>query len=135
MTVLQIVYLYLATVSVFFVIDLIWLGVIARGFYQDQIGFLLGPVNWVAAVIFYLIFIGGIILFAVLPAVEAGSFMRAVLLGAAFGFIAYATYDLTNLATVKDWPLTMTIVDIIWGTVLSTLVASASYYIATTFIV
>lgn len=134
MTSLQIVYLYLLTVPVFFAIDLLWLGIIARNFYQEQIGFLLGPVNWVAAVIFYLLFIGGILFFAVLPAIEKQSLVSALILGALFGFFTYATYDFTNLATLKDWPILVTVVDVIWGTILTASVATASYLIATRFL-
>lgn len=129
MTFIQIVYLYFLTVPVFFAIDLVWLGLVAKNFYQDQIGFLLGPVNWVAALIFYLLFIVGILVFAVLPALDAGSLSKAIILGAFFGFVAYATYDLTNLATVKDWPLMVVFVDMAWGAVLSGSVAAASYLI------
>tara|TARA_B100000745_G_scaffold300509_1_gene254833 strand:- start:5240 stop:5647 length:408 start_codon:yes stop_codon:yes gene_type:complete len=129
MTLIQIVYLYLLTVPVFFIIDLIWLGVLAKDFYQKQIGFLLGPVNWVAALVFYLFFIVGILVFAVLPALDSGSLIKALALGVFFGFITYATYDLTNLATLKDWPFTIAVVDIIWGSVLSGSVATISYLI------
>lgn len=129
MTLIQIVYLYLLTVPVFFIIDMVWLGLVAKNFYQNQIGFLLGPVNWGAAIVFYLLFIVGILVFAVLPALDGGSLMKAVLLGAFFGFVAYATYDLTNLATVKDWPFLIVVVDMIWGAVLSSSVAAASYLI------
>lgn len=129
MTFIQIVYLYFLTVPVFFAIDLVWLGLVAKNFYQDQIGFLLGPVNWVAALIFYLLFIVGILVFAVLPALDAGSLSKAIILGTFFGFVAYATYDLTNLATVKDWPLMVVFVDMAWGAVLSGSVAAASYLI------
>lgn len=135
MTILHIIYIYLVAVPIFFVIDLLWLGVIARGFYQTQLAGFLGPVNWTAAVIFYLIFIAGILFFAVLPALEAQSLARAVLLGALFGFFTYATYDLTNLATLKDWPLTLVFVDIAWGTFLSMSVAVGTFLIATRFIV
>jgi len=134
MTIIQIIYLYLLTVPVFFIIDMVWLGLVAKNFYQDQIGFLLGPVNWTAAIIFYLLFIVGILVFAVLPALDSGSLTKAVLLGAFFGFVAYATYDLTNLATVKDWPLTVVVVDMIWGAVLSSSVATASYLIGSRFL-
>ena len=122
--------LYLLTVPVFFAIDLIWLGLVARSFYQKHLGYILSPeVNWPAAVVFYLIYIVGIIFFAVRPALEVESLSRALLLGAFFGFITYATYDLTNLATLKDWPLIVVIVDIAWGTVLCALVASGSFLI------
>ena len=131
MTFIQIIYLYVLTVPVFFVIDMIWLGLVAKDFYRNQIGFLLGPVNWTAAIIFYLLFIVGILVFAVLPALDARSLTKAIILGMFFGFIAYATYDLTNLATTKDWPLTVTLVDMAWGAVLSGSVATASYLIGT----
>jgi uncharacterized membrane protein len=130
----QLIYLYLITVPAFFAIDMAWLGLVASRFYQSQIGYLLGPVNWPAAIIFYLLYIAGILIFAVHPALISGSFSKAVLLGALFGFFAYATYDLTNLATVKDWPLLVTVVDLMWGTVLTGSVAAVSYYLGKTFI-
>ena len=134
MTALQIVYLYLVTVPVFFVIDVIWLGVVAKDFYQQQLGYIMGPVNWTAAIVFYLVYIVGILLFAVYPALQEGSIMKALLFGALFGFFTYATYDFTNLATVKDWPLLVTVVDVMWGTFLGSSVAVVSYYLGKTFI-
>jgi uncharacterized membrane protein len=89
------------------------------------------PIVWWAAILFYLLFIGGIILFAVLPSIDAGSWTRAFMLGAAFGFCAYITYDLTNLATIRGWPITLVVVDIAWGTVLCGTVAAASHLIGT----
>ena len=124
--------LYLLTVPVFFVIDMIWLGIVARGFYKEQLQALLSPtVNWPAAFVFYGLYIAGILFFAVRPGLEAGSLGRACLYGALFGFITYATYDLTNLATLRDWPVLVTVVDITWGTVLGTLVSGGSYLIGT----
>jgi len=121
---------YLLTVPLFFVVDLLWLGVIARGFYQNELQRFLAPrVNWGAAVVFYLIYIGGILFFAVSPALDAGSLRRAVGLGALFGFFTYATYDLTNLATLDRWPLKVVVVDIIWGAVLCAVVAAGAYKI------
>jgi len=120
--------LYLLTIPVFFAIDLLWLGVVAKNFYQNSLAHLLSPaVNWPAALLFYLMYIVGIILFAVKPGLDAQSLAKAALWGALFGFFTYATYDLTNLATLRDWPLKVVIVDIAWGTVLCTLVASGSY--------
>lgn len=119
--------LYAIAVPIFLAFDALWLGLIARGFYQNQIGYLLGPVNWVAAIIFYLIFVAGLVFFAMLPALESDSFATAMLLGAIFGGIAYATYDLTNLATIKDWPLFLSIVDIAWGTALGALVSGLTF--------
>jgi uncharacterized membrane protein len=125
---------YLITVPIFFVVDLIWLGFLARDFYQRRLGYLMRPqVNWSAAILFYLIFIVGIVFFAVKPALEAQSPLRALVYGALFGFFTYATYDLTNLATVRDWPVIVTVVDLIWGTVLCGAVAWGSYVISTRF--
>jgi uncharacterized membrane protein len=121
--------LYLLTVPVFFLVDIVWLGWLGRGFYKKQIGFILSDqVNWPAAIAFYLVYIAGILIFAVVPALEKGLVSRALLWGALFGFFTYATYDLTNMATIKGWPLAMVIVDILWGTILCTLVAAGSYY-------
>jgi uncharacterized membrane protein len=131
---LQIVYLYLLTVPVFFLIDMIWLGVVAKGFYRHHLDYLMGPINWPAAIIFYLLYIVGILIFAVLPALDAASLQKAIVMGALFGFFAYATYDFTNLATLKDWPIMVTVVDIIWGTVLTSSVATVSYLIGKTFL-
>lgn len=129
MTLLQYVYLYLITVPVFLAIDMLWLGVVAKSFYQEKLVSFLGPVNWVAAIIFYLIFIVGILIFAVMPALESQSILKALILGALFGFFAYATYDLTNLATLNGWPLSVTLVDMVWGAVLSGSVATISFLI------
>lgn len=122
--------LYLIALPVFFAFDMLWLGLIAKNFYARQIGFLLKPdINWVAAIIFYLIFIAGLVIFVIAPAVEKGSWLQALILGALFGLITYATYDLTNLATLKDWPLIVTIVDLAWGTALGALVSTTTYFI------
>ena len=127
---MKIIYLYLLTVPVFFAIDMLWLGLVAKGFYRAQLGALLRPeVNWAAALVFYLLYILGILIFATLPALEKGAIRQALIMGALFGFFAYATYDLTNLATLKDWPLMVVVVDIIWGVVLTAAVAGASFFI------
>ncbi len=123
--------LYFIALPVFFVIDMVWLGLIAKNFYAKQIGFLLRPdVNWVAAISFYLLFIVGLLLFVVMPALEKNSLSHVLIFGALFGLISYATYDLTNLATVKNWPLLVTIVDLIWGAVLASSVSTVTYLIA-----
>lgn len=123
--------LYALTVPVFFIIDLIWLGVVAKGFYQKNLKYILSPnVNWTAAIIFYLMYIAGILIFAVVPGVAKDSVRHAALWGALFGFFTYATYDLTNLALLKDWPLNIVVVDILWGMVLCTVVSTISFYIA-----
>jgi len=121
---------YLLTMVVFFAVDLLWLGVIAKNFYGRYLSdFLAEQVNWTAAIVFYLLFIVGIFLFVILPAYEKQSFSHALLYGALFGFITYATYDLTNLATLKNWPLNVVIVDILWGMVLTATVSVSGYYI------
>lgn len=123
--------LFLIALPVFFVIDIIWLVVVARNFYQQQIGFLMKPqINWFAAVTFYLLFITGLVTFVISPAVEKQSWTNALFCGALFGLITYATYDLTNLATIKDWPLLVTIVDLIWGSVLAASISIITYLIS-----
>jgi len=115
---------------VFFAIDMLWLGFIAKDFYAKQIGGLMKPdINWTAAVIFYLIFIAGLVVFVITPAVIKNSWTHAVLMGALFGFVCYATYDLTNLAVAKDWPLLVTIIDLIWGAVLAASVSVITFLI------
>jgi uncharacterized membrane protein len=122
--------LYFSTLAVFFAIDMFWLGLVARTFYRKHLGFLMAPnPNWLAAIIFYLLFIVGILVFVVLPGLESGSLRDTLLRAALFGLITYATYDLTNLATLKDWPVIITVVDMIWGTVLSVMVSYASFVI------
>jgi len=108
-----------------------WLGLVAKDFYRAQIGTLMkSDVNWTAAIILYLIFIAGLVVFVVSPAVEKGSWTHALLFGAIFGLVCYATYDLTNLAVAKDWPLLVTIVDLIWGAALAASVSTVTYFIA-----
>lgn len=123
--------LYLIALPTFFAIDFIWLGLIARKFYFGQLGQLMKTnINWPAAIIFYLLFIVGLVIFAIHPALEKKSLASATVLGGLFGFFAYATYDLTNLATLKNWPLSVTIVDMIWGVVLAGTVSAITFFIA-----
>ncbi len=119
---------YVATLIAFLVIDLTWLGLIARNFYAKHLGHLMAAqTNWPAAIVFYLLFVFGLIIFAVLPGLEADSLTKALLWGSLFGFFTYATYDLTNLATLRDWPVLLTIVDIAWGVVLATSVSAVGF--------
>jgi uncharacterized membrane protein len=121
---------FIITFIVFMGIDLIWLGVIAKNLYSKHLGYIMRtPPNWIAAVIFYVIFIVGLMFFALYPAMDKGTVAYALFYGAFFGFITYATYDLTNLATLKDWPITITIIDLIWGTVLGGLTTTLSYLV------
>lgn len=128
MSALTLFKLYGLTAAVFFAIDLVWLGVVAPGFYQRHLGHLLRPdVVWGAALLFYLIYLAGVLVFAVLPGLEAGSLARTVALGAFFGLVAYATFDLTCMALMRDFPVVVVVVDLAWGTVLTGTVAAASF--------
>ncbi|HET6785465.1 MAG TPA: DUF2177 family protein [Erysipelotrichaceae bacterium] len=121
---------YGITLTVFMVIDLIWLGFIAKDLYSKYLGYLMADnVNWLAAVVFYLIFIGGVCYFVLYPSLMDKNMTNLIIRAALFGFMTYATYDLTNLATIKDWPINITIIDLIWGTTLSTSVSVISYFI------
>jgi uncharacterized membrane protein len=123
--------LYFATLVVFFAFDMVWLGLVASSFYKKHLGYLMAPtVNWLAAIIFYLLFILGILVFVVLPGVKENSLLNTILRAALFGLITYATYDLTNLATIRQWPMAVTLVDLAWGTVLSSIVSIAGFYVA-----
>jgi len=123
--------LYAIALPVFFAIDMVWLGLVAKNFYRAQIGELMKTdINWIAAIIFYLIFIAGLVVFVIAPAMEKNSWTHAVLFGALFGLVCYATYDLTNLAVAKDWPLLVTIVDLAWGATLAASVSTVTYFIA-----
>ena len=120
--------LYCIALPILFGMDMIWLGVAAKNFYTKQIGFLMTPkVNWAAAILFYLLFLAGLVVFVIAPAVEKDSWVRALMLGALFGLITYATYDLTNLATLKVWSLRVSLVDMAWGTVVTGLAATFAF--------
>jgi len=123
--------LYGITLVVFFLIDISWLAFVAPNLYKSQIGHLMSPtVNVAAAAIFYLVFIGGMVFFAIMPGIATGSLWQALLFGGAFGFITYATYDLTNLATLKNWPVKITLIDLTWGTTLSAVTTLVVFLIA-----
>jgi uncharacterized membrane protein len=115
----------------FLAVDLLWLGGVARNFYRKHLGrFFRDKINWPAALAFYGIYIAGILIFAVLPAAREGSPVQAGIYGMLYGFFTYATYDLTNLATLRDWPGVIVVVDVLWGTVLCGISALAGYIIA-----
>jgi len=121
---------YLLTFIVFLIVDMLWLGVIAKNIYQRYLGsFLTDSVNWTAAIIFYFIFVVGISIFVIYPSVNKDSVYNAIFMGALFGFFTYATYDLTNLATLKGWPLPIVIIDILWGSALSAIVGFSGFKI------
>ena len=122
------VFLYLIALAVFLIIDSFWLGLIARRLYRSQIGFLLrDKYNFKAAGVFYLFYLAGLVFFVITPA-ESWTF--ALLAGLFFGFITYATYDITNLATIKDWPVKLTIIDIVWGSFIAGITSLITFLIA-----
>ena len=118
-----------ATVLAMLVLDGIWLGLVARGFYRQHLGFLMADqVNWGAAVLFYGLYAIGLTVFVTIPSIDAGSVGTALWRGALFGLVAYATYDLTNQATLKGWPVIVTAVDLAWGVLLSAAVGAIATY-------
>ena len=121
---------YVATLAVFCGLDFLWLGFVAKGYYQSQLGaLLLDKPNIPVAALFYVVYVAGVLVFAVLPALEAGQWSRALVQGALFGFFAYATYDLTKLATLKGWSPGVAMLDLAWGAVVTGLSATAGYLV------
>jgi uncharacterized membrane protein len=121
--------LYFLTLSIFLGIDLFWLGFVAPRFYQSQIGHLIAEsTNLPATGLFYLLFVGALMYFVVEPAIGGGEMRSVILRGALFGLVTYGTYDLTNLATLRDWPMLVTVVDLVWGTVLTATVSALSVW-------
>ncbi len=115
------------------VIDAVWLSVVANKFYKSQLGSLLmEKPNMPAAVLFYIIYVIGVVVFVLMPALEKQSWMHAATYGALFGLVAYATYDLTNLATLKGWPVKLVVVDLLWGMVLTASVSVLAYWVMRT---
>ncbi len=130
MTVGQFLTTYAAALVTFLAVDLLWIGVVANAFYQKHLGHLLRPdVQWVPAIVFYLLFIAAILVFAVLPGLQRASLGHTLLLAAFFGLVAYATYDLTNLALTKDFPAIVAYVDMGWGMAVSSVVATVGFLV------
>lgn len=126
------VWMFLVAFIIFIVIDLIWLGVVAKNFYAEQLkGLMTDKVNWTAAIIFYLLYVFGLVVIVISPAVNEGNVLQAFWFGGFVSFLMYATYDLTNLATLKNWPLKMTIVDLVWGASLGALTSGLTALIIT----
>ena len=125
---------YAATGIVFLALDAVWLGLMASRLYRPMIGGLMADdVNIPAAVLFYLLYVAGIVVFAVQPALASGRWTTSLLLGGFFGLVAYGTYDLTNQATLRNWPVLITIADLIWGTALTAISATAGMVITRLF--
>lgn len=124
---------YISTLIVFCVVDFVWLTILMRDFYKSRLGsMMLDNPNLVAAAAFYVLYVAGIIIFGVKPGLDADDWKKCAMLSAAFGVMAYATYDLSNLATLKGWPLDLAVVDIIWGGIVTSIAGTAGYFAART---
>ena len=120
--------LFSVSLFTFLILDAIWLGLIARNFYAKYLAaYLTDNVIWLSAIIFYLIFNIGLLIFVILPSIEKNSYTTLILYSLLYGLVTYATYDLTNYATIKDWPFAVTIVDIIWGMFVALASSSAAF--------
>ena len=123
--------IYAVAFAAFCAIDLIWLGFVANRLYSKHLGYIMRPSpNWTVAILFYLLYLAGVVWFVINPAIEKQSWKYALFAGMFFGLITYATYDLTNLATIKNWPFIVTVVDLCWGAFVSAAVSAISYTIA-----
>ncbi|MGY3703282.1 hypothetical protein BW731_02950 [Vagococcus martis] len=114
---------------IFLIFDLFWLLVVSKNLYQTFIGELLGDVKITPAIIFYFVYLVGVVFFVLIPGIDKQSIFYTIFSGALFGFICYSTYDLTNLATIKNWPVTMTIIDLVWGTSVTAITSAIVYFI------
>ena len=129
---MQTALLYAATAIVFLALDAVMLKTVLRPVFERQIGnWLLDDIRFGPAIGFYLLYVAGIVVFAVLPAIAAGSWLQALGLGALLGLVAYGTYDFTNLSTLRNWPLGLSLIDVVWGTVLTGTAALAGYLVTT----
>lgn len=125
---------YFLTLVVFLAIDMVWLLFLAKKFYNEQLGYLMGKnPNLIAALVFYLLFVAGLLFFVIYPAMASGSWRNALVAGLFFGLVTYGTYDLTNLATIKDWPVLITVVDLVWGSFVTGCTALISFTIISKF--
>ena len=125
------VLLYLATFGVFFVIDLVWLMLMNSRFYKKALsGLMAEKVKWLPAILFYLLFVFAVQVLIVMPAVGNDTWFTVLWRGGLMGMVCYGTYNFTNLASIRDWPLKVSVVDIIWGTCLTAAVATVGFFIA-----
>jgi uncharacterized membrane protein len=121
---------YLVALSTFVAADMVWLGAMAPRFYRPTLGDIaVSGVNLPPAIVFYAIYPIGVLIFAVGPALRSGSLMTAAVYGALFGFFTYATYDLTNYATLRNWTFQLTVVDVAWGTILGAVTSTAAVWV------
>ena len=130
MDMIRLLYTYLITLPVMFLIDMVWIGFVAKDFYRKGLAeYISTSFVWSAAIPLYFFLAFGVLVFAVYPGIQAGSLQKTLLLAALFGFMCYMTYDLTNLATIRNWPASLTFVDMVWGTTLSTVTAYIMYVV------
>ena len=121
---------YVVALVIFLAIDMVWLTLIAKSLYAQHLGYLMAPrAKLVAALVFYLLFVLGLQFFVLNPALAQGSWKTALFAGMFFGLVTYATYDLTNLATVKDWPVLITVIDLAWGSFVSGITSLLSFLV------
>jgi uncharacterized membrane protein len=119
---------YITTLVAFLAVDLVFIGFLARPIYQAEIGpLLLKDFKAAPALVFYLLYIAGVVAFVVTPALRQRQWQSAALMGAAFGLVAYATYDLTNLATMKGFTLKIALIDLAWGAAATAFAATVGY--------
>jgi uncharacterized membrane protein len=120
---------YLATAVVMIAVDLLWLGVIAKPLYQQGLGHLMAErPNLIAAAAFYVVYVLGLLVFTIVPQAADPGWLKTAAAAAMFGFVAYATYDLSNLATLRGWPIGLSLIDMAWGAVLSAVAATAGRF-------
>lgn len=125
---------YVAALLTFFLADMAWLGTMAPRFYRPTLGDIaISGVNLAPAMVFYALYPVGLLIFATSPALKSGSITTAVFYGALFGFFTYATYDLTNYATLRNWTLHLTLVDIAWGTILAAITSAVTFWVVSKF--
>jgi uncharacterized membrane protein len=126
---------YVMTLVAFFVVDMVWLGIMAPRYYRPTMGDIaLATVNLPAAATFYVLYPIGLLVFAIYPALKSGSVTTALIYGALFGFFTYASYDLTNLATLRNWTWSLTLIDVAWGTILASASAAITFLLLTKFV-
>ena len=128
----QTLLIYFATAAGFFALDMLWLGLIAKNFYREKLGFIFtGEVDWRAAALFYILYLGGLVYFGVIPGLKDSQWTTALFNSALYGFVCYATYDLTNKATIMQWPWLVVGIDLLWGVVVSSFAGIIGYWVGT----
>jgi uncharacterized membrane protein len=126
---------YVAALLTFFFFDMAWLGTMAPRFYRPTLGDIaISGVNLPPAIVFYALYPVGLLIFATIPALKSESITTALIYGALFGFFTYATYDLTNHATLRNWTLQLTLIDVAWGTILAAITSAVTFWVVSKFV-